>query len=495
MSRNSDWIKQRIVKEEIERYLVNGDDFIDHSRISGILLQKLKPSKNLVREIFSKSLQIETLTPEEVFLLMNLEDEELVQEMKVTAAAVKKKVYDNRIVTFAPLYLSDHCVNNCLYCGFKSENKQPRRQLNTDEIINEVKYLAGTVGHKRLIVVYGEHPDSDIDYIVSTLKTIYGVKVPARKGYGSIRRCNVNAPSMSIEDLSKLKDAGIGTYQVFQETYHKPTYDMVHPKGMIKNDYRWRLYSMHRAMESGIDDVGIGALFGLYDWRYEVLALVMHALELEHRFGVGPHTISFPRLEPSHDSLLSRTSPYRVSDMDFERLVLVLRLAVPYTGLILTARESEKIRDRVIDFGCTQLDASSRTGVGSYSSENIPEDQNIESQQFLLGDTRSLDEVIRMTVNKGIIMSFCTAGYRCGRTGDQIMKLLKSGRESCFCKMNAILTFKEWLDDFACEGTYKTGMRLINREIMEVKENLEEFSDVFNEKYQFTMDGSRDNYL
>jgi len=431
---------------------------------------------------------------EETAILINVTDQELLLRMQEVAGEVKKKVYDNRIVTFAPLYLNNICVNNCLYCGFRKDNAQLKRKILTqEEIVKEIEVLAGKIGHKRLIVVFGEALPTDINYMKESIKTIYSVKVKTKNGVGQIRRVNVNAPALSIEELKVLQEVGIGTYQVFQETYHHQTYDILHPKGTIKNDYRWRLYSMHRALEAGIDDVGLGALFGLYDWRFEVMGLVAHSLELERVFNIGPHTISFPRLEPAASAEYTQNSKYKVSNQDFEKLVTVIRLAVPHAGMIITARESAEIRRKVISLGCTQTDASTKIGVGDYSLNKS--DQDKEKQQFLLGDTRSLDELIREFSERGYITSFCTAGYRCGRTGECILSLLKSGQEGKFCKLNAVLTFREWLDDFASPETKKVGEQVIQREIEEVKKTLPKAYDKLIEYYNRIKNGERDLYF
>ena len=389
------------------------------------------------------------------------------EEIFAAAADIKKKVYDNRIVTFAPLYCSNLCVNSCLYCGFRSDNQAVHRQvLSMDAIRKEAEVLAGTLGHKRLIAVYGEHPSTGADYIAQSMRTIYGVKIPVRNGFGQIRRVNVNAAPMSVADYRMIHEAGIGTYQVFQETYHHATYSRVHPAGTIKSDYRWRLYALHRAMEAGIDDVAIGALFGLYDWRFEAMGMLFHARDLERVFGIGPHTLSVPRIEPAVNTTFDRDTAYRVSDEDFRKLIAVLRLSVPYAGLIITCREQPAMIREVLPM-CTQRDASSRIGIGAYS-QGIGRQQE-KKQQFILGDTRSLDEVVRELAAMGYITSFCTAGYRCGRTGKNIMTLLRTGQEGCFCKLNAILTFQEWIEDFASEQTRAIGEAIIRKEIDEVK--------------------------
>jgi 2-iminoacetate synthase len=489
------WIRDRIRPEQIEKYIENGRDFLDEAAIERALAANLNPDPKRVRDILAKSLAIETLTPDETACLLHVEDPDLLAEMQRTAAAVKTKVYDNRIVTFAPLYLSNLCVNDCLYCGFRCSNKQTsRRILSLDEVRREVEVLAGQIGHKRLIVVYGEHQKSGIDYMAATLRTIADVKVKTRRGWGQIRRCNVNAAPLSVEELRILHDAGIGTFQVFQETYHRKTYEKLHPRHTIKGNYLWRLYCMHRSMEAGVDDVGLGVLFGLYDWKFEMMGLLCHAIELERKFGIGPHTISFPRLEPAHNTPYAQKPEYSVCDADFKRLVTVIRLAVPYTGMILTARENAKLRREVLPLGCTQTDASTRIGIGDYADQH-DENQHGERQQFLLGDTRSLDDVVRELAQAGYITSFCTAGYRCGRTGQKIMKLLRSGKEGQFCKLNAVITFREWLDDFAGPETIAAGEKIIEKEIDQIRRQMPDIFEFFVRYYKKTGAGQRDLYF
>jgi 2-iminoacetate synthase len=490
-----EWVENRVKQDQIDKYLRPGNhDFIEDDLIWAQLEGGKLTDPARIREIIAKSRSIQTLTPEETAALLYVKDPELIAEMEEAAVAIKKDVYDNRIVTFAPLYLSSKCVNSCKYCSFRTENgEMERRLVSMDELDREVRTLAGEIGHKRLIVVYGEHPDSDVDYIVDTVERIYQCKFKTRKGEGQIRRVNINAAPMSIEDLTKLKNVGIGTYQVFQETYHKETYGKVHPANTLKGNYNWRLYSMHRAYEAGIDDFGIGALFGLYDWRFEVMGLIHHTHELEQTFGVGPHTISFPRLEPAHNAPLATESRYMVNDDDFKHAVLCLRLAVPYTGMILTARENAELRRRIIPLGITQTDASTKIGLGAYSQKT--KDQEEERQQFVLGDTRSLDEVVRELAQMGYITSFCTAGYRCGRTGEKIMDMLKCGREGDFCKLNAIITYREWLDDFSTEETRALAEPLIQKEIAEVKEQNPKMFGMLMEYYEKTRGGARDLYF
>jgi 2-iminoacetate synthase len=488
------WIGRRINQDQKLKYLAQGKDFIDEASIDMLLSTNRAPDASRVRDIIAKSTAINTLAPAEAAALLRVTDPGLVAEMEQAASFIKTKVYDNRIVTFAPLYMSTKCVNNCAYCGLRRDNKAMTRGVLTQyEVRRETEVLAGDIGHKRLIAVYGEHPDSGIDYIEQTLKTIYGVRKNTRRGHASIRRVNVNAAPMTLEELRRLHEAGLGTYQVFQETYHHGTYAAVHPANTIKADYQWRLYSMHRAMEAGIDDVGIGALFGLYNWKFEVLGLLCHALELERAFGIGPHTISFPRLEPAESTPLASNPPHAPSDAEFRKAITVLRLAVPYTGMILTARESAAVRDSLLPLGITQTDASSKVGLGAYSDGSTG--QQPSRQQFVLGDTRSLDELIRSFAERGLITSFCTAGYRCGRTGKCIMDLLRSGQEGKFCKLNAVITYREWLDDFASETTKEAGERVIEKEIEEIKAKNPKVFEAFMKNYERTRGGERDLYF
>jgi len=488
-----EWQKTRIREDQIARYCPGGVDFIPDDEIAEMLQRTASPDPHRVREIIARSLAIETLSPEETAVLCNVTDPDLRREMEEAAGKVKQKVYDRRIVTFAPLYLSNLCVNACHYCGFRRDNPAVRRcHLDTDTLRAEVEILAGTIGHKRLIVVYGEHPSSGIDYMVDTIRTIYSVKVPTKRGYGQIRRVNVNAPPLPVEELKALAEVGVGTYQVFQETYDRRAYARLHPPDTLKGHFRWRLYTMHRALEAGIDDVGLGALFGLADWRLEVMGLVYHARELERVFGIGPHTISFPRIEPAVNTPLASSPPSPVSDDTFRHLVTVIRLAVPYTGMILTARENAGVRRALIPLGITQTDASSRIGVGAYTEQAPKQD---ERQQFLLGDTRSLDEVVGELARMGYITSFCTAGYRCGRTGKCIMDLLRSGAEGRFCKLNAVLTFREWLDDFASDETKTAGEQVLQAELEEIREKMPGSYPKLMEYYRRIQDGERDLFF
>ncbi len=495
-----EWIAQVVRQEEIDKYLVNGKDFVDEREIVRELEETRGPDVGMVRDILQKSLDIKLLTPRETAVLLNVEDPELLEEMKGVALEVKKRVYDNRIVFFAPLYCSNVCVNRCVYCGFRSDNCEEKRHVLTPAEIRQETEAVIDQGHKRLIAVYGEHPLSDADYIADSISEIYSVKrtTPTGNGFNNIRRVNVNAAPMSVADLRKLWRAGIGTFQVFQETYHRGRYAEFHPADTVKGNYRWRLYAMHRAMDAGIDDVAIGALFGLYDWRFEVMGLVRHAHDLERPFGIGPHTISFPRMQPAPGSFISENSSYLVGDDAFKRLVTVLRLAVPYTGLIVTARERADLRREIIGYGCTQTDASSKIGIGAYSTNKLQE-ENRDKVQFMLGDQRRLDEVVRELATDGYITSFCTAGYRCGRTGDKIMSLLEKGVEGKFCKLNAVLTFREYLNDYASAETRIVGERLIEKELQEIERNAF-FTDkrllpTFLSYYKRIAAGERDLYM
>ncbi len=489
------WIHQRIRPEEIDRYLrPDGSDFIDDAEIERLLRETAEPDAARARDIIAKAMAIETLSLAELSVLMRVRDPHLWDEMRAAAGAIKHKVYDNRIVTFAPLYLASRCVNDCVYCGLRRSNSAvDRRILDMDAVRAEVAALAGKLGHKRLVVAYGEHPESGVDYISESIRAIYSVSVPARRGKGQIRRVNVNAAPMHVGELRQLKQCGLGTYQVFQETYNRHLYAQLHPPGTLKGHFQWRLTAMHRAQDAGIDDNGIGVLYGLSDWRFELLGQQAHALEMERFCGIGPHTLSFPRLEPAVNTPFVKNPQWRVSDDDFQRIVVLARLAIPYSGLIITARETPEIRRRLLPLGVTQMDAASNIGVGAYAEGQ--EHQRGERQQFLLGDPRGLDEVIREWAAMGCITSFCTAGYRCGRTGHCIMDLLRSGAEGKFCKLNAVLTFKEWLDDFATPETQAVGETLLRRELAEIQERQPAIWPTFHAQYQRIVAGERDLYF
>lgn len=434
-------------------------DFIDEELIGRLLAEAAGAPSGKALEIIEKAKQAKGLSPAETAVLLQTSDPVVLDTLFRTAREVKEKIYGKRLVFFAPLYISNYCINSCTYCGYHASNTGiRRRRLNAGEVELEVIALE-EMGHKRLALETGEDPvHAPIDYIVDTIKTIYSVK----EKRGSIRRVNVNVAATTVEDYRKLKAAGIGTYILFQETYHRETYGKVHPAGP-KKDYDWHTLAMDRAMQGGIDDVGCGVLFGLYDYRFEVLALLLHALHLEERFGVGPHTISVPRMRPAEGVNFS-TFPHLVADDDFKRLVAIIRLAVPYTGMILSTRERAGFRDEVVALGISQLSAGSCTGVGGYHEEIAQPGQG----QFQIEDHRSTDEMLRSTCQSGYLPSFCTACYRQGRTGDRFMSLAKTGEIQNVCQPNAILTFKEFLLDYASPETKEEGEKTIRVHLAEI---------------------------
>lgn len=430
--------------------------FIDEEEIWDFL-KNAKTEKEQVRKVISKSLNKERLSLQDVAILLGTEDPELIEEIKEGARTLKEKVYGNRIVLFAPLYVGNYCSNNCKYCGFRASNKNAvRKTLSHQELIENVKALEEN-GQKRLILVYGEHKEYSPEYIAETVKTVYDVKV----GNGEIRRVNINAAPLDIEGFKTVKEAGIGTYQVFQETFHHESYKNYHPSGK-KADYDYRLTALDRAMEAGIDDVGIGALFGLYDWKFEVMALLRQVNHLEACYNVGPHTISFPRLQEASD--IDVDTKYLVNEEDFIRIVAILRLAVPYTGMILTARESTKIRKEVLRFGVSQIDAGTKLELGAYAEEQ-DKNQNLNKEQFQIHDDRSLNEIIDELIDNEYLPSFCTACYRLGRTGEHFMEFSVPGFIKRFCGPNAMLTLAEYLMDYAPEETKIKGWKVIERDL------------------------------
>jgi len=425
---------------------------INEGDIYNILSNKVRKDASYIREVLAKALELKGLNDEEIASLSAISDPDLLKEMFDTARKVKEEIYGKRLVLFAPLYVSNLCKNECLYCAFRRSNKLVRRKaLNQEEVRREVEALVDQ-GHKRILLVAGEaYPSEGFDYILKCIETIYSVK----RGKGEIRRVNVNIAPLTVEEFRRLKSARIGTYQLFQETYHRETYKKVHVGG-VKQDFDWRITAMDRAMEAGIDDVGVGILFGLFDWRFEILALMQHIRHLEEKFGVGPHTISVPRLEPAVGSDLSLHPPYPVSDIDFRKIVAILRLAVPYTGIIMSTRETPNIRRETFALGVSQISAGSRTNPGGYTGK-----EEEDMSQFSLGDHRSLDEVIYDIAQLGYIPSFCTACYRLGRTGADFMDLAKPGLIKNHCEVNAISTFAEYLEDYASPATKEIGWKRI----------------------------------
>jgi len=452
-------------KKEFEEYDKLDHDFIDDDKIWAQLNKWENPSREDVRRVLKKAEQCVRLEPEETAILLQNKDESTIQEMYELAHQLKEEVYGDRIVFFAPLYISDECANNCKYCGFRSSNTaMHRKTLSMDEIEQEVRIMIEE-GQKRTVLVYGESPATEADFMCQTVEKVYSVKTE----HGEIRRANINCAPLTVEELKKLKEVGIGTFQVFQETYHHATYSAVHPAGTIKGHYRWRLYAMDRAQEAKVDDCGLGVLFGLYDWRFEVMGLLYHTIHLEETFnGVGPHTISFPRITPATGTPFSNHPEYAVSDSDFKKLVAVLRLSVPYTGLICTAREPVKVRKEVLPFGVSQIDAGTRIGVGGYAqsknANHLP-----DKEQFSIGDDSSLDDSVQEICDMDFIPSFCTACYRAGRTGEQFMKVAKSKFVHNFCIPNAIFTLKEYLLDYASDETRVKGNVVLEKHVEQFK--------------------------
>ncbi|MCH1961454.1 [FeFe] hydrogenase H-cluster radical SAM maturase HydG [Clostridium perfringens] len=465
-----------------EKY--NALDFIKDDEINSLIAKgkELVSDKELVREIIEKSKSAEGLTPEETAVLLNLEDKELIEEMFKAARQVKEKLYGKRLVVFAPLYVSNYCVNNCTYCGYKHCNDElKRKKLNKEQLIEEVKVLE-SLGHKRIALEAGEDPvNAPLDYILDCIKSIYSIKFDN----GSIRRINVNIAATTVENYKRLKDAEIGTYILFQETYHKPTYERLHVSGP-KHNYNYHTTAMHRAREAGIDDIGMGVLYGLYDYKYETLAMLMHAMDLEETTGVGPHTLSVPRIRPAENVSLENY-PYLVDDEDFKKIVAILRLAVPYAGLILSTREEPGLRDEIIALGVSQVSTGSCTGVGGYSEAySDPE----EKPQFEVGDHRSPVEMIESLMEAGYIPSYCTACYREGRTGERFMDIVKSGELYKICEANALITLKEFIDDYGTDRTREIGDKLIKKSIDEI--NNESFRKSVEEKINKISNGTRD---
>lgn len=431
--------------------------FINEKKVWDVLEANKNPDFDKIKEVLAKSAEMKGLNLDDVAVLTSISDPGMLAELFTTANHVKETIYGKRLVVFAPLYISNLCANECLYCAFRATNKDiVRSSLSQEHIAREVKTLINQ-GQKRILLVAGEsYPNQGLQYVLDSIKTIYNVKTE----HGEVRRVNVNVAPLQIEEFRQLKDSGIGTYQIFQETYHRETYSKVHLGGK-KRDYNWRAWSLHRAMEAGIDDVGIGVLLGLFDYRFEILAMIQHIAELEEKFGVGPHTISVPRLEPATNSDIASHPPFPVSDIDFRKIVAILRLAVPYTGIIMSTRETAKMRRETFALGVSQISAGSRTNPGGYEEET----EDDPSGQFSLGDHRPLDEVIRDVASIGYIPSFCTACYRLGRTGQDFMDLAKPGDIKLHCAPNALSSFKEYLQNYAKPETAEIGNKLIKETI------------------------------
>jgi 2-iminoacetate synthase len=438
--------------------------FIDRDRLYG-MVEGPAPSETELQTILNKALKFNGLNLVEVASLLRVTDPDRIHDIMEAARTVKEHIYGRRIVFFAPLYTGNACINNCLYCAFRSENKAIKRKvLSMAEIAQEVSSLLRE-GHKRLLLICGESSRNNTDYMCEAIRTAYGV----REGKDYVRRINLELAPMSVEDFRRLKAEKIGTYVCFQETYDPVLYKEYHPAGTPKADYENRLMVFDRAMEGGIDDVGLGVLFGLADYRFEVLALMEHAAHLEKAFGCGPHTVSVPRIEPAENAPLPNNIPFPVSDGDFKKIIAIIRIALPYTGIILSTRESEEMRTELFNYGISQVSAGSRTNPGAYSEKADT------GSQFALGDHRTLEEIVSAIIDKEYIPSFCTGCYRKGRVGADFMDLAKPGLIKEFCMPNAVFTFDEYLQDFASPKTREKGTALITKLLSEVdKKGLKE---------------------
>jgi 2-iminoacetate synthase len=458
-------------------------EIIDEAAISQTLSEATAPEGAKLRELLDKALECQGLSRSEVASLMMVTDPDHSEAVLEAAAAVKSKVYGDRVVLFAPLYVSNECVGNCPYCAFRRDNTELRRRtLESDEIAAEVHWLIDH-GYKRLLLVFGDNPRTKVGDMVEAVATVYRTHSPK----GNIRRVNINAAPLSYEDFCTLQPAGIGTYQVFQETYHRATYERAHSSGP-KAGYDWRLRVWERCLPAGIDDMGLGVLYGLYDWRWDTLAMLDHAAYLDRTFAVEPHTLSVPRIEPAHNAPWSINPPAPVDDASFKRIIALLRLAVPYTGIILSTRETPQLRQECLRLGVSQVSAGSRTSPGGYS-EGEP---HLDESQFSMGDHRDLDEVMRDLCEQGYLPSFCTACYRSGRTGQEFMALAKPGEIHHFCLPNALLTFKEYLLDFGSPATRAVGEVVLQQHLAKIEhENLRRETE---QKLRDLEKGERDLY-
>lgn len=460
------------------------EEFINHEEILSTLAyaDEHKHDKALITEILAKAKLKKGLSHSEASVLLACDIPELNKEIFALAKKIKDDFYGDRIVLFAPLYLSNYCVNGCVYCPYHAKNKHIARKKLTQEDIKREVIALQDMGHKRLALETGEDPvNNPIEYVLESIKTIYSIK----HKNGAIRRVNVNIAATTVENYRKLKEAGIGTYILFQETYHKESYEQLHPTGP-KHNYAYHTEAMDRAMEGGIDDVGCGVLFGLEKYRYEFAGLLMHAEHLEARFGVGPHTISVPRIRRA-DDIDPSTFDNGIDDDTFAKIVACIRIAVPYTGMIVSTRESQACREKVLQLGISQISGGSRTSVGGYAEKEAPEEN---SSQFDVSDNRSLDEVVNWLMKLGFVPSFCTACYREGRTGDRFMSLCKSGQISNCCLPNALMTLKEYLCDYASDDTKQVGDKLIHEQLNQIKSD--KVRDIVIKQLHLIAEGQRD---
>lgn len=459
-------------------------NFIDREKLYGMIAGEA-PSKERLQAVLDKAKLLKGLSLEDVADLLRVENPDDIHAIMDVAKYVKEHIYGKRLVLFAPVYTGNVCVNNCVYCAFRRDNKKiVRKVLNMDEIETETRILLRD-GHKRILLICGESPRNDINYICEAIRRVYSI----REGKHNVRRINVELAPMSVEDFKRLKAENIGTYVCFQETYDPVLYKEYHPAGSPKADYENRLLVMDRAMEGGINDVGLGVLFGLADYRYEILALMEHANHLERAFGCGPHTISFPRIEPAEGAPLPDHIPYKVSDDDFKKIIAIIRIALPYTGIILSTRENDDMRTELFNYGISQISAGSRTNPGAYSDE-----AEKSGSQFSLGDHRSLEEVISSMIDSGYIPSFCTGCYRNGRVGADFMDLAKPGLIKQYCLPNAMFSFKEYLYDFASEETRSKGLKLIKKMLDEDIPNNARKEKIENNLHEIE-EGKRDLYF
>ena len=460
------------------------EEFISHDEILDTLkyAEENAGNRELISSIIEKARACKGISHREAALLLECNDPELLEEIFSLAKDIKQKFYGNRIVMFAPLYLSNYCVNSCVYCPYHIKNKTiARKKLSQEDIKREVIALQD-MGHKRLALEAGEDPlHNPIEYILESIKTIYGIK----HKNGAIRRVNVNIAATTVENYRKLHEAGIGTYILFQETYHKENYEKLHPRGP-KSNYAYHTEAMDRAMEGGIDDVGLGVLFGLNTYKYDFTGLLMHAEHLEATYGVGPHTISVPRI-CSADDINAADFENAISDEIFQKIVAIIRIAVPYTGMIISTRESQKSREKVLELGISQISGGSRTSVGGYAVEETPEEN---SSQFDISDNRTLDEIVSWLLKLGYIPSFCTACYREGRTGDRFMSLVKTGQIANCCSPNALMTLQEYLEDYASPETKALGTKMIREQMEKIPNPAIKRRAIENLKY--IAEGKRD---
>lgn len=458
-------------------------NFINHEEIYSLLNNSKNVKKEDVKNVLEKAKRKEKITPEDIATLLSISDEEQLQDLFTLAGQIKKDIYGDRIVVFAPLYVSDYCVNNCTYCGYRRDNEFSRRKLTRDEIQEEVKLLE-KMGHKRLALEVGEDPvNCSIDYVVDAIDAIYSTKTES----GAIRRINVNIAATTEENYKKLIEANIGTYILFQETYHKPTYEKVHPNS-LKSSYEYHLNAFSRAMKAGIEDVGAGVLFGLADWKFEVLAMMMHNDYLEKEFGVGFHTISVPRMKKAEGMSLE-DFPNLISDDIFKKIVAILRVAVPFTGIILSTRETAELRREVIKYGVSQVSAGSCTGVGGYREGETKK----ETAQFKVSDERTPLEVLKELLDEGYLPSYCTACYRSGRTGDRFMQLAKSGNIQNVCQPNALMTLMEYAMDFGDDELREKVFGILNKEIEKIKSP--EMKELTIKNLKLIKEGQRDLFV